>query len=129
MLAEDAGPPRGAGVVDRVMRMACRLALAALRAAPPSVASECVASACRLLPPLLEGAPSAAAARSAFYFSRIALFVNYVRNLLVWAGTAVHTAIRSQRPVCFWPYNATPAHKPLSPLFHTAGCSTGLKND
>lgn len=49
------------GLPERVTRLTLRLVLTALRCAPPSVASDCVQSACRLLPMLLD-APSSATA-------------------------------------------------------------------
>ena len=45
------------GAADRVARLALRLALTALRAAAPSVASDCSASTCRLLSGILRSAP------------------------------------------------------------------------
>ena len=45
------------GAADRVMRLALRLALTALRSAAPSVASDCCASTCRLLSGMLRAQP------------------------------------------------------------------------
>jgi hypothetical protein len=42
------------GAADRVPRLILRMVLIALRCAAPSVASDCVASACRLLPSILD---------------------------------------------------------------------------
>lgn len=64
-----AGSAPCGGLPERVMRLTLRLVLAALRCAPPSVASDCVASACRLLPALLD-----ATAASARCHARPALF-------------------------------------------------------
>ncbi len=57
---EDAAGALCGGLPERVMRLTLRLVLAALRCAPPSVASDCVASACRLLPVLLDAAAAPA---------------------------------------------------------------------
>ena len=51
------------GAADRVMRLALRLALTALRSAAPSVASDCCASTCRLLSGMLRAQPVPRAGR------------------------------------------------------------------
>lgn len=48
-----------AGIADRVVRLTVRMVLTALRCAAPSVASDCVASGCRLLPTILTSSTSA----------------------------------------------------------------------
>ncbi len=47
------------GVADRVVRLTVRMVLTALRCAAPSVASDCVASGCRLLPTILTSSTTA----------------------------------------------------------------------
>lgn len=54
------------GVADRIPRLTMRMVLIALRCASPSVASDCVASACRLLPIILDSSVTSRMAKALF---------------------------------------------------------------